>query len=62
MAPKKKYRKDVEEYNPKDDERADWRRVTFTHAGKIRTGKVEIHFNEGEPLMVRKVETVPVTE
>jgi hypothetical protein len=45
------------EYNPNDEERADWRRVTRTHLGKL-TGRVELHFNDGEPLTVRVVEVV----
>jgi hypothetical protein len=62
MKSKKKYKREVEEYNPEEAERADWRRVTYTHTGKITTGKVEIHFNEGEPLMVRKFEVVKTIE
>jgi len=62
MAPKKRYSREVEEYNPGEAERADWRRITYTHAGKITTGKVEVHFNGGEPLMVRKIEVVKKTE
>jgi hypothetical protein len=62
MKSKKRYRREIEEYNPEKDERDDWRRVTRTHVGKIITGKVEIHFNEGEPLTVRKVEVVKTAE
>lgn len=45
------------EYNPKDAERDDWRRVTRTHLGKF-TGRVELHFNDGEPLTVKVVRVV----
>lgn len=45
------------EYNPKDAERADWRRVTRAHLGKF-TGRVEVHLNDGEPLTVRVVKVV----
>lgn len=45
------------EYNPERDERADWRRVTRTHVGKF-TGRVEVHFNDGEPLIVKVFEVV----
>lgn len=46
-----------QEYNPRDAERDDWRRVTRTHLGKF-TGRVELHFNDGEPLTVKVVRVV----
>lgn len=49
------------EYNPRGTERDDWRRVGRTYLGKF-TGRAEVHFNEGEPLMVRKVEVVKTDE
>lgn len=39
------------EYNPPEDERADWRRLVRKYAGRI-TGAVTLHVNEGEPLKV----------
>lgn len=51
----------VREYNPKEAERLDWRRVVRTHVGKI-TGEVVLHINEGEPLKVRTRRIVKTTE
>ena len=47
----------VREYNPRREERAEWRRLLLKYAGHI-TGVVELHMNEGEPLKVRTRETV----
>lgn len=53
--PERLYRE--REYNPPQDERAEWRRVARKHLGKF-TGEVVLHMNDGEPLKVKKREVI----